>query len=165
MEKSSSEDSSIHRSPSLDSKDSDFAKPSTSGRQFGRGFTAGAFYGTTGSRTQSHTGVGTGTGIGTGTKSDKYSAPKGSKYVVFYLDLSFVFLLEFKKCNMARGCLCCLKYMMFLFNLIFWVSTAFFITFICRCILYCCIMCAVYLWSKYSKFPPPSATCWENFQH
>ncbi|KAL9867746.1 tetraspanin-9 isoform 3-T3 [Geothlypis trichas] len=123
MEKSSSEDSSIHRSPSLDSKDSDFAKPSTSGRQFGRGFTAGAFYGTTGSRTQSHTGVGTGTGAGTGTgvKSEKYSAPKGSKYVVFYLDLSFVFLLEFKKCNMARGCLCCLKYMMFLFNLIFWL--------------------------------------------
>ncbi|XP_014795626.1 PREDICTED: LOW QUALITY PROTEIN: tetraspanin-9 [Calidris pugnax] len=121
MEKSSSEDSSIHRSPSLDSKDSDFAKPSTSGRQFGRGFTAGAFYGTTGSRTQSHSGVGTGTGIGTGVKSDKYSAPKGSKYVVFYLDLSFVFLLEFKKCNMARGCLCCLKYMMFLFNLIFWL--------------------------------------------
>ncbi|XP_069346136.1 tetraspanin-9 isoform X2 [Eulemur rufifrons] len=29
--------------------------------------------------------------------------------------------LEFKKCNMARGCLCCLKYMMFLFNLIFWL--------------------------------------------
>uniref|UniRef100_A0AAA9TQH8 Tetraspanin n=1 Tax=Bos taurus TaxID=9913 RepID=A0AAA9TQH8_BOVIN len=28
---------------------------------------------------------------------------------------------EFKKCNMARGCLCCLKYMMFLFNLIFWL--------------------------------------------
>ncbi|XP_060548674.1 uncharacterized protein LOC132712146 [Pantherophis guttatus] len=27
---------------------------------------------------------------------------------------------EFKKCSMARGCLCCLKYMMFLFNLIFW---------------------------------------------
>lgn len=30
-------------------------------------------------------------------------------------------LREFKKCNMARGCLCCLKYMMFLFNLIFWL--------------------------------------------
>uniref|UniRef100_A0A9L0T9W8 Tetraspanin-9 n=2 Tax=Equus TaxID=9789 RepID=A0A9L0T9W8_HORSE len=29
--------------------------------------------------------------------------------------------VEFKKCNMARGCLCCLKYMMFLFNLIFWL--------------------------------------------
>lgn len=113
MEKSSSEDSSIHRSPSLDSKDSDFAKPSTSGRPFGRGFTAGAFYGTAGSRGQSRAEGGVKT---------KYSTPKGSKYVVFYLDLSFVFLLEFKKCNMARGCLCCLKYMMFLFNLIFWVS-------------------------------------------
>ncbi|ELV09170.1 Tetraspanin-9 [Tupaia chinensis] len=113
MEKSSSEDSSIHRSPSLDSKDSDFAKPSTSGRPFGRGFTAGAFYGTAGSRGQSRAEA--------GVKADKYDAPKGSKYVVFYLDLSFVFLLEFKKCNMARGCLCCLKYMMFLFNLIFWL--------------------------------------------
>ncbi|XP_015985598.1 tetraspanin-9 isoform X1 [Rousettus aegyptiacus] len=113
MEKSSSEDSSIHRSPSLDSKDSDFAKPSTSGRPFGSGFTAGAFYGTAGSRGQSRAEA--------GIKTDKYNAPKGSKYVVFYLDLSFVFLLEFKKCNMARGCLCCLKYMMFLFNLIFWL--------------------------------------------
>ncbi|KAM8973374.1 tetraspanin-9 [Pelodytes ibericus] len=109
MDKSSSEDSSIHRSPSVDSRDS--AKPSTSGREFGRGFTAGAFFGTAGPSAQSHTGV----------KKDKYSAPKGGKYVVFYLDLSFVFLLEFKKCNMARGCLCCLKYMMFLFNLIFWL--------------------------------------------
>ncbi|XP_066445665.1 tetraspanin-9 isoform X1 [Eleutherodactylus coqui] len=109
MEKSSSEDSSIHRSPSVDSRDS--AKPSTSSREFGRGFTAGAFYGNAGSRTQSHAGV----------KRDKYTAPKGGKYVVFYLDLSFVFLLEFKKCNMARGCLCCLKYMMFFFNLIFWL--------------------------------------------
>ncbi|XP_033621487.1 tetraspanin-9 isoform X3 [Fukomys damarensis] len=88
MEKSSSEDSSIHRSPSLDSKDSDFAKPSTSGHPFGRGFTAGAFYGTTGSRGQSRAEA------------------------------------EFKKCNMARGCLCCLKYMMFLFNLIFWERLA-----------------------------------------
>ncbi|XP_028666030.2 tetraspanin-9-like isoform X1 [Erpetoichthys calabaricus] len=113
MEKSSSEESSIQRSPSVDSRDSDFAKASTSGRQFGgRGFTAGAFYGSTGSRGQSHT---------TGPKDDKYCAPKGSKYVVFYLDLSFVFLLEFKKCNMARGCLCFLKYIMFLFNLIFWL--------------------------------------------
>ena len=58
MEKSSSEGSSIHRSPSLDSKDSDFAKPSTSGRPFGRGFTAGAFYGTAGSRGQSRAGAG-----------------------------------------------------------------------------------------------------------
>ncbi|XP_041110285.1 tetraspanin-9 isoform X1 [Polyodon spathula] len=117
MEKSSSEDSSIRRSPSVDSRDSDFARASTSGREFGgRGFTAGAFYGSTGSRTQSHAGA-----TSAGAKRNKYSAPKGSKYMVFYLDLSFVFLLEFKKCNMARGCLCCLKYMMFLFNLIFWL--------------------------------------------
>lgn len=120
MEKSSSEDSSIHRSPSLDSKDSDFAKPSTSGRPFGRGFTAGAFYGTAAG---SHRDRGQNQSRAEASvKTDKYHAPKGSKYVVFYLDLSFVFLLEFKKCNMARGCLCCLKYMMFLFNLIFWVS-------------------------------------------
>lgn len=140
MEKSSSEDSSIHRSPSLDSKDSDFAKPSTSGRPFGRGFTAGAFYGTAGSGGQSRG--------ETGVKTDnKYNAPKGSKYVVFYLDLSFVFLLEFKKCNMARGCLCCLKYMMFLFNLIFWVSPY---TYPSLCLLsssipssfWCCIACS-----------------------
>uniref|UniRef100_A0AC11BHI1 Tetraspanin 9 n=1 Tax=Ovis aries TaxID=9940 RepID=A0AC11BHI1_SHEEP len=72
MEKSSSEDSSIHRSPSLDSKDSDFAKPSTSGRPFGRGFTAGAFYGTAGSRGQSHAEA--------GVKTDKYNAPKGSNF-------------------------------------------------------------------------------------
>lgn len=105
----------------MDSKDSDFAKPSTSGRPFGRGFTAGAFYGTAGSRSQSRAEA--------GVKTDKYNAPKGSKYVVFYLDLSFVFLLEFKKCNMARGCLCCLKYMMFLFNLIFWVSPCVYLSF------------------------------------
>ncbi|KAJ8262451.1 hypothetical protein GJAV_G00166630 [Gymnothorax javanicus] len=28
---------------------------------------------------------------------------------------------ELKKFSMARGCLCCLKYMMFLFNLVFWL--------------------------------------------
>lgn len=132
MEKSSSEESAIHRSPSVDSRDSDFAQASTSGRPFGgRGFTAGAFYGSTGPRKsaqqaqqggqQQAAGAAAAADAAAGDKS-KYSSPKGSKYVVFYLDLSFVFLLEFKKCNMARGCLCCLKYMMFVFNLIFWVS-------------------------------------------
>ncbi|KAI3371575.1 hypothetical protein L3Q82_024139 [Scortum barcoo] len=125
MEKSSSEESAIHRSPSVDSHDSDFAQASTSGRPFGgRGFTAGAFYGSTGPRKNTQQGQ-TGAAAAdtsTGDKTNnKYSSPKGSKYVVFYLDLSFVFLLEFKKCNMARGCLCCLKYMMFIFNLIFWL--------------------------------------------
>lgn len=120
MEKSSSEESAIHRSPSVDSRDSDFAQASTSGRPFGgRGFTAGAFYGSTGPRAQT---AAQSTAAGDDKGNNKYKSPKGSKYVVFYLDLSFVFLLEFKKCNMARGCLCCLKYMMFVFNLIFWVS-------------------------------------------
>ncbi|TDH09262.1 hypothetical protein EPR50_G00084990 [Perca flavescens] len=124
MEKSSSEESAIHRSPSVDSRDSDFAQASTSGRPFGgRGFTAGAFYGSTGPRKNAQQGqaaAAADTSAGDKT-TNKYSSPKGSKYVVFYLDLSFVFLLEFKKCNMARGCLCCLKYMMFIFNLIFWL--------------------------------------------
>lgn len=121
MEKSSSEESAIHRSPSVDSCDSDFARASSSGRPFGgRGFTAGAFYGSTG-RKQPATDNKEGT---------KPSTSKSSKYVVFYLDLSFVFLLEFKKCNMASGFLCCLKYMMFIFNLIFWVSDILFCFFI-----------------------------------
>ncbi|KPP76759.1 hypothetical protein Z043_103867, partial [Scleropages formosus] len=89
------------------------------GRRFGgRGFTAGAFYGSTGPRGQSTPGA-TPPGDKSTTKS---KSAKSSKYVVFYLDLSFVFLLEFKKCNFVRFCLCCLKYMMFLFNLIFWVN-------------------------------------------
>ncbi|KAK1784837.1 hypothetical protein P4O66_018184 [Electrophorus voltai] len=118
MEKSSSEESVIHRSPSADSRDTEFAHASASGRPFGgRGFTAGAFYGSAGPRP--HT-AGRSQDAASGEKSSKLGGPKGSKYVVFYLDLSFVFLLEFKKCNMARGCLCCLKYAMFFFNLIFW---------------------------------------------
>ncbi|XP_014860868.1 PREDICTED: tetraspanin-9 isoform X2 [Poecilia mexicana] len=123
MEKSSSEESAIHRSPSVDSRDSDFPQASTSGRPFGgRGFTAGAFYGSTGPRKNTQQGpAGAAADTGAADKTNKYSSPKGSKYVVFYLDLSFVFLLEFKKCNMARGCLCCLKYLMFIFNLIFWL--------------------------------------------
>lgn len=128
MEKSSSEESAIHRSPSVESCDSDFPQASTSGRPFGgRGFTAGAFYGSTGPRknTQQGQAATAAAEAGAGDKSNnKYSSPKGSKYVVFYLDLSFVFLLEFKKFNMARGCLCCLKYLMFVFNLIFWVSAS-----------------------------------------
>lgn len=134
MEKSSSEESAIHRSPSVDSRDSDFVRDSTSGRPFGgRGFTAGAFYGSTGPRgasaAQGQAGTAADASVNVGgdkSSNNKYTAPKGSKYVVFYLDLSFVFLLEFKKYNMARGCLCCLKYTMFLFNLIFWVSKHYF---------------------------------------
>ncbi|XP_067603959.1 tetraspanin-4 isoform X3 [Pseudorca crassidens] len=52
----------------------------------------------------------------------RYTSPKGSKYVVFYLDLSFIFLLELKRCSMARGCLQGVKYLMFAFNLLFWLG-------------------------------------------
>lgn len=132
MEKSSSEESAIHRSPSVDSCDSEFARASSSGRPFGgRGFTAGAFYGSTG-RKQS----------GTDNKeSNKPITSKSSKYVVFYLDLSFVFLLEFKKCNMASGFLCCLKYTMFFFNLIFWVSDlSLYVFFFLTSIIHLCLL-------------------------
>lgn len=142
MEKSSSEESAIHRSPSIDSRDSDFPQASTSGRPFGgRGFTAGAFYGSTGPSKNTQQGqAGASADASAGDKSNnKYSSPKGSKYVVFYLDLSFVFLLEFKKCNMARGFLCCLKYLMFVFNLIFWVSVSLLFTlywfYWCMCVI------------------------------
>lgn len=190
MEKSSSEESAIHRSPSLDSHDSEFARASaaTGGKRFGgRGFTAGAFYGSTGPRAGAATGTtttttGTAAGAATGaagcaTSGDganvggittaplgdkaaaaaenKYKAPKGSKYVVFYLDLSFVFLLEFKKCNMARGCLCCLKYMMFLFNLIFWVSG------IPNSSIFCvCLLCVYFFLSFYSLSLSPCCSLW-----
>lgn len=75
MEKSSSEESAIHRSPSVDSRDSDFAQASTSGRPFGgRGFTAGAFYGSTGPRknTQQAQAGATADAAGAGDKSGKY---------------------------------------------------------------------------------------------
>ncbi|XP_020767843.2 tetraspanin-4 isoform X3 [Odocoileus virginianus] len=52
----------------------------------------------------------------------RYTSPKGNKYVVFYLDLSFIFLLELKRCSMARGCLQGVKYLMFAFNLLFWLG-------------------------------------------
>ncbi|XP_072123434.1 tetraspanin-9-like isoform X1 [Mobula birostris] len=113
MERSSSDETSIPRSLSMESRVSDAGQPSHSAQQFGSGFTAAAFYGNSSSRPRGL--------IDLGVKNDKYTAPKGSKYVVFYLDLSFVFLLEFRSCSMASGCLCCLKYLMFVFNLIFWL--------------------------------------------
>ncbi|XP_041967368.1 LOW QUALITY PROTEIN: tetraspanin-9 [Alosa sapidissima] len=142
MEKSSSEESAIHRSPSLDSHDSEFARASAAtggpalwGPRFHRRRLL-RLHGAPRGGHRHHRGplrppaecanpggitAAGPTAAGDKGSENKYKAPKGSKYVVFYLDLSFVFLLEFKKCNMARGCLCCLKYMMFLFNLIFWL--------------------------------------------
>ncbi|XP_018619286.1 tetraspanin-4a isoform X1 [Scleropages formosus] len=51
-----------------------------------------------------------------------YAAAHGKKYVVFYLDLSFIFLLELRRCRMAEGCLRCLRYGMVFFNLLFWLG-------------------------------------------
>lgn len=52
-----------------------------------------------------------------------YTTAQGRKYVVFYLDLSFIFLLELRRCRMAEGCLRALRYGMVFFNLLFWVSS------------------------------------------
>ncbi|XP_073785120.1 tetraspanin-4a isoform X1 [Danio rerio] len=50
-----------------------------------------------------------------------YTSAQGRKYVVFYLDLSFIFLLELRRCRMAEGCLRALRYGMVFFNLLFWL--------------------------------------------
>ncbi|KAI7802107.1 tetraspanin 4 variant 1 [Triplophysa rosa] len=49
-----------------------------------------------------------------------YTTAQGRKYVVFYLDLSFIFLLELRRCRMAEGCVRALRYAMVFFNLLFW---------------------------------------------
>ncbi|KAM3832519.1 LOW QUALITY PROTEIN: tetraspanin-9 [Vipera latastei] len=122
MEKSSSEErSSLRRSPSLESKESDFARGSA--KRFARAFAAGAFYGADGSLA-AQTPPAAAPGPAPPREEEGRPAGRGGgggKYLVFYLDLSFVFLLEFQKCSMARGCLCCLKYLLFLFNLLFWL--------------------------------------------
>ena len=55
-----------------------------------------------------------------GSSDNRYGQSK--KYVVFYLDLSFIFLLELRRCRMAEGCMMGLRYGMVFFNLLFWVS-------------------------------------------
>lgn len=40
-----------------------------------------------------------------------------------YLFCPNLFLAVFVDSVMARGCICCIKYMLFLFNLLFWVHT------------------------------------------
>ncbi|KAM9302324.1 tetraspanin-4 [Gastrophryne carolinensis] len=115
MRRSSTDESTYHRSPSLDSKDYSLPQggafrrySSLYGGQFGAS-AGGSFFGF-------HTNPGP-----KATKS-KYTSPKGNKYVVFYLDLSFIFLLELKRCRMAQNCLQCMKYLMFVFNLLFWLG-------------------------------------------
>ncbi|KAJ1178666.1 hypothetical protein NDU88_003908 [Pleurodeles waltl] len=112
MRRSSTDESTYHRSPSLDSKDFSFPQGGGAFRRYS------SMYGATGSSF-----FGFHTNPGPKATKAKYTSPKGNKYVVFYLDLSFIFLLELKRCSMARNCLQCIKYLMFTFNLLFWVST------------------------------------------
>lgn len=114
MRRSSTDESTYHRSPSLDSKDYSF--PNGAFRRY-----SSMYGGQFGAASNSFFGFHTNPGP-KATKA-KYTTPKGNKYVVFYLDLSFIFLLELKRCSMAHNCLQCIKYLMFVFNLLFWVST------------------------------------------
>nr|XP_045373240.1 tetraspanin-4 isoform X6 [Camelus bactrianus] len=96
MRRSSTDESTYRRSPSPPGKEPGFAR-------------GGAFFGL-------HANP------GPKAAQARYTSPKGNKYVVFYLDLSFIFLLELKRCSMARGCLQGVKYLMFAFNLLFWLG-------------------------------------------
>ncbi|EMP35862.1 hypothetical protein UY3_06966 [Chelonia mydas] len=111
MRRSSTDESTYHRSPSLDSKDYSF--PNGAFRRY-----SSMYGGQFGAASNSFFGFHTNPGP-KATKA-KYTSPKGNKYVVFYLDLSFIFLLELKRCSMAHNCLQCIKYLMFVFNLLFW---------------------------------------------
>lgn len=120
MRRSESHDSEVLRSPSLDSAESEFTRAARRGHRLA----VGAFYGSRGSKVKDKAARTDGAVVAVppGVKPQDKRVCAGGKYVVFYLDLSFIFLLEFEKLKMARGCLCCVKYMMFLFNLLFWVS-------------------------------------------
>lgn len=111
----------VQPSPSLDSAELEFAQAARRGHRLA----VGAFYGSRRSKVQTQPSP-EGSGEDAAAACEKPARQTGAcggKFLVFYLDLSFVFLLELEKLRMARGCLCCVKYMMFLFNLLFWVST------------------------------------------
>ncbi|KAJ8391373.1 hypothetical protein AAFF_G00090030 [Aldrovandia affinis] len=115
MRRSSTAESPYRRSPSLDSNSKPGSPPphSTSRRYssdyeynstpFGFGFRATP-------------------GPGPKAAKGRYTNAQGKKYVVFYLDLSFIFLLELRHCRMARGCMRGLRYGMVFFNLLFWLG-------------------------------------------
>lgn len=109
----------VHPSPSLDSAELEFAQAARRGHRLA----VGAFYGSRRTKVQTQSPEeGAEVTAAACEKPARQSGACGGKFLVFYLDLSFVFLLELEKLRMARGCLCCVKYMMFLFNLLFWVS-------------------------------------------
>ncbi|KAG9336352.1 hypothetical protein JZ751_002699 [Albula glossodonta] len=115
MRRSSTAESPYRRSPSLDSNSKPGSPPPTStfrryssdyeysSTPFGFGFRAAP-------------------GPGPQAAKGRYTNAQGKKYVVFYLDLSFIFLLELRHCRMAQGCMRGLRYGMVFFNLLFWLG-------------------------------------------
>ncbi|XP_071238014.1 tetraspanin-4-like isoform X2 [Salvelinus alpinus] len=111
MRRSSTDETPYRRSPSLDSKPE--TPPFTSGfhsysgeYEYKRPPFAFGFH----------------TAPGPQAAKGRYTTSQGKKYVVFYLDLSFIFLLELRRCRMAEGCMRGLRYGMVFFNLLFWLG-------------------------------------------
>lgn len=109
MRRSSTDETPYRRSPSLDSKPD--TPPFTSG-----------FHRFSGEFEYKRPPFAFGFTTTKGPQSSKGQNAQGKKYVVFYLDLSFIFLLELRRCKMAEGCMMALRYGMVFFNLLFWVS-------------------------------------------
>lgn len=109
MRRSSTDETPYRRSPSLDSKPD--TPPFTSG-----------FHRFSGEFEYKRPPFAFGFHTTKGPQTSKGRYAQGKKYVVFYLDLSFIFLLELRRCRMAEGCMMALRYGMVFFNLLFWVS-------------------------------------------
>lgn len=109
MRRSSTDETPYRRSPSLDSKPD--TPPFTSG-----------FHRFSGEFEYKRPPFAFGFHTTKGPQASKGRRAQGKKYVVFYLDLSFIFLLELRRCRMAEGCMMALRYGMVFFNLLFWVS-------------------------------------------
>lgn len=114
MRRSSTDETPYRRSPSLDSKPD--TPPFTSG-----------FHRFSGEFEYKRPPFAFGFHTTKGPQTSKGRYAQGKKYVVFYLDLSFIFLLELRRCRMAEGCMMALRYGMVFFNLLFWVSSVFFL--------------------------------------
>lgn len=112
MRRSSTDETPYRRSPSLDSKPD--TPPFTSG-----------FHRFSGEFEYKRPPFAFGFHTTKGPKNSNGRYAQGKKYVVFYLDLSFIFLLELRRCRMAEGCMMALRYGMVFFNLLFWVSSSY----------------------------------------
>nr|XP_019955000.1 PREDICTED: tetraspanin-4-like [Paralichthys olivaceus] len=109
MRRSSTDETPYRRSPSLDSKPD--SPPFTSG-----------FHRFSGEFEYKRPPFAFGFHTTKGPQTSKGRYAQGKKYVVFYLDLSFIFLLELRRCRMAEGCMMALRYGMVFFNLLFWLG-------------------------------------------